>query len=159
MANERLLMTKIKQVVRLHMEGVSIRKISEMLGISRDSASKYLSVVECSGLACSEIKQMTDSELWNAFDKDSTPDKAAIESLIASFPDMQKRLTKTGMTRLRLWSEYKTKNPYGIIIQVPAIIFKSSRKASTSMHFEQKAGDNLLVKFTQVILHFVEKAI
>ena len=158
MANERLSMTKVKQIIRLRQVGTSYREISEMLGISRDAATKYSTLFESSGLQMSDIEQMTDAEIWKKFDNAGAPDKIAMETLISSFTEMEKKLNKKGMTRLRQWSEYKTKNPDGYNYSRYCYYFKQWQKDNkVSMHFEHKSGDKMFIDFTGTKLHTTDR--
>ena len=84
MANERLGMTKVRQIIRLWHEGISRRNIADALGISRDSARKYVALFEMSGLGYSDVEQMTNIELNRIFDNESIPDDSNLEKLINS---------------------------------------------------------------------------
>ncbi|MDQ1327640.1 MAG: hypothetical protein QG641_923 [Candidatus Poribacteria bacterium] len=158
MANERLGMTKIRQIIRLRQEGTSYRNISEMLGISRDAATKYAALFESSGLSYSDVQSMSDAELWKLFDTESAVDKFAIEALLNTFPEMEKELNRKGMTRLRQWSIYKTKNPDGYNYSRYCYYFNQwQNNHKTSMHFEHKSGDKMFIDFTGSKLAITDK--
>ncbi len=160
MANKRLTMTTLRQIIRLRNSGKSCRAISHILGISRDSVSKYSSMFETSGLSYSDFEQMSDLELSKKFynKKISSESDVSIdtklEKLIESFPDMERQLSKVGMTRLRLWSRYKLENPKGYNYSSFCHHFHKWQKTSqVSMHFEHKSGDKMFVDFTGKKLH------
>ena len=149
MANERLGMTKIRQIFRLRQEGMSYRKISERLDISRDSATKYGALFESSGLSYSAVEQMSDTELTRVFETVNQSDSGNLQKLIDSFPDMEKKLSKTGMTRMNLWSRYKLETPDGYNYSRFCFYFKEWQKnTKASMHFEHKSGDKMYIDFT-----------
>jgi transposase len=159
MANERLGMIKIRQIIRLRQEGLSRRKISDRLGISRDSSRKYVSLFENSGLSYSSIEQMTDLELNKIFDNDIKPEDTDLEKLQKSFPDIEKQLNKVGMTRMRIWSKYKFGNPSGYNYSRFCHYLQQWVKSSkVSMHFEHKSGDKMFIDFTGKKLHLTDKA-
>lgn len=63
MANKIILMTKIRQILRLYMQGESKRRISELTGISRNTLKKYtLQFIQCR-LTIDSVNQMNDHEL------------------------------------------------------------------------------------------------
>jgi transposase len=158
MANERLGMTKIRQIIRLRQEGASYRSISEMLGISRDAATKYSSLFESSGLNYSEVESLTDSELLKLFNNGSTVDKSAIDDLLSTFPETEKELNHKGMTLLRQWSKYKTNNPDGYNYSRYCFYFKQwQNNNKASMHFEHKSGDKMFIDFTGSKLVLTDK--
>ncbi len=152
-------MTKVRQIIRLRQEGMSRRNIANSLGISRDSARKYSALFEMSGLSYSDVEQMTNLELNRIFDNESLPDDSNLEKLINSFPDMEKELNKTGVTRMRLWSKYKLGNPNGYNYSRFCYYFQQWQKSSkVSMHFEHKSGDKMFIDFTGKKLHLTDKA-
>lgn len=151
-------MTKIRQIIRLRQEGTSYRNISEMLGISRDAATKYSSLFESSGLSYSEVEKLTDAELWKSFENESTVDKSAIKELLNIFPETEKELNRKGMTRLRQWSKYKTKNPDGYNYSRYCFYFKQwQNNNKVSMHFDHKSGDKMFIDFTGSKLAITDK--
>jgi transposase len=120
-----------------------------MLGISRDAATKYSSLYESSGLSYSDVEAMTDADLWKSFENESTVDKSAIEDLLNTFTETEKELNRKGMTRLRQWSKYKTKNPDGYNYSRYCFYFKQwQNNNKASMHFEHKSGDKMFIDFT-----------
>jgi transposase len=163
MANERLCMTKVRQVMRLRQSGMSYRNISKHLDISRDSSTKYGSLFELSGLSYSEIEQMSDLELKTIFDNKNiskrvnVSDRSNLDTLTASFPEMEKQLNKIGITRLRLWSKYKIANPTGYNYSSFCDYFRQWQKScNVSMHFEHKAGDKMFIDFTGKKLYITD---
>ena len=63
MANKIILMTKIRQILRLYMQGESKRRINELTGISRNTLKKYiLQFIQCR-LTIDSVNQMNDHEL------------------------------------------------------------------------------------------------
>jgi transposase len=158
MANERLGMTKVRQIIRLWHEGISRRKLADKLGISRDSARKYVALFEMSGLSYSDIERMTDLELNRIFDNESIPDSSNLDKLLNSYADIEKQLNKVGMTRMRLWSKYKLENPNGYNYSRFCYYYQQWQKSSkASMHFEHKAGDKMFIDFTGKKLHLTDK--
>ena len=86
MANERLGMTKVRQIIRLWHEGISRRNIADALGISRDSARKYVALFEMSGISYSDVDQMTNIDLNRIFDNESIPDDSNFIGLSSNSP-------------------------------------------------------------------------
>ncbi len=63
MANTHLDMRKIKQLYRLYTQGISKRKISKQLGISRNTVRKYLELLVKSKLTSEEIDRLNFEDL------------------------------------------------------------------------------------------------
>ncbi len=113
MANVRLMMSKVRHVIRLLQTETSYRKVAKILNISRDSSCKYGSLFKLSGLSYLDIEQMTDLELNKIFETESSEDNSRTANLLSYMTEMEKKLNKFGMTKLRLWSQYKVANPTG----------------------------------------------
>jgi transposase len=151
-------MTKVKQVIRLHQEGKSLRKISDLLTISRDAATKYVSLFKTSGINFKDIETMDDACLSQIFDKATPTDHESLEPLINTFPEVEKKLNRVGYTRLRLWSEYKAINPDGYNYSSFCYYFKQWQNDNkVSMHFEHKSGDKMFIDFTGSKLHLTDR--
>ena len=116
MANEKLTMSKIRQLLRLHTQGKGKRSISELTGISRNSVKKYIKQFDVYRLSFEELNQLTNQQLSALFeqgnDKQLQP-TLRYEQLHQFFPRVDKELQRTGVTRQLLWEEYLTANPDG----------------------------------------------
>jgi hypothetical protein len=64
MPNKPLPYYTIKQIINLHIQDESLRSIADYLGISRESATKYVSFFKSSGLSYDAIKNMTSEEIY-----------------------------------------------------------------------------------------------
>ena len=63
MANKQIEMRKVKKIFKLHTEGLSKRKISSQLGISRNTVTKYIDFFGKYQLTGYEVSAMTIEEL------------------------------------------------------------------------------------------------
>ena len=67
MANNQIEMRKIKKIFKLYTEGVSKRKISLQLHLSRNTVTKYISFLKHYKLTYEEIMAMSIEELHRLF--------------------------------------------------------------------------------------------
>src|SRR5580693_3917058 len=67
MANKIILMTKLRQILRLFAQGESKRKISERTGISRNTLKKYILEYLEKRLTIEVINEMSDHALEAVF--------------------------------------------------------------------------------------------
>jgi transposase len=68
-------MRKIKDVFRLHSEGLSDRKVAERLGIGRGSVRKYRERAKDAGLSWPDVADMDDAVLERQlFTQTTSPD-------------------------------------------------------------------------------------
>ena len=67
MANKTILMSRIRQIFRLHAQGRSKKQISILTGSSRNTVKKYLIKFIEKRLTYRELDQMSDHELEQIF--------------------------------------------------------------------------------------------
>lgn len=150
MANKPILMSKLRQVLKLHFQGESKLKISENTGIARNTIKKYLRVLYALKTTWQDIEKLTDKELDELFCKE--PEKIVDERLTLLhefFSEHDKRLRKRGMTLLRLWEEYHASQPTGYAKTNFYHYYNLwKHRAKPSMHMEHKAGEKMFVDFT-----------
>ena len=113
MANRRLSMRKIKEVLRLHKEmGLSERQIAKSCGISRSTVQEYLHRIQRAGLSWPLSPEFNDAQLENIL----FPPTQLIVPENRGMPPMDylyQELKKKGVTLQLLWCEYKQSNPQG----------------------------------------------
>ena len=73
MANQTILMSKIRQIFRLHSQGQSSRLISEQLSCSRNTVRKYTHRFTDNRLTYQDIERMSDHELEALFSPEIAP--------------------------------------------------------------------------------------
>lgn len=152
-------MNKIRQILRLHSQGVSKLAIAEQTGIARNTIKKYIKEFNESALAFSEVNTLCDKELETLLVRPSlTPTNKKCAILFALFPSIDKALKKQGVTRYMLWEEYKRNHPDGLGRSRFCYYF-SIWKGSLhpTMRMEHKAGDKLYVDFAGKKLSIVDK--
>jgi transposase len=113
MANRRLSMRKIKEVLRLHQEiGLSERQIAKSCDISRSTVKEYLHRAQRAGLSWPLPSDLDDARLENLLFPSAQP--IPIENRGMPLMDsLYQELKKKGVTLQLLWCEYKQANPQG----------------------------------------------
>lgn len=160
MANKTIRMTILRQIIRLKAENYSQRAITRYLGIARNTIGKYLSLIQASGLACTELLALSDEDLDELFTPEPKgPVRVDSYDILASkFSYFEKELKKVGVTKLMLWSEYKTENPSGYgYSQFNHYFKKWLKEKDVTMHFEHKAGDKVFVDYTGKKMEIVDR--
>lgn len=152
-------MAKVRQILSLHSQGVSKKKISELTGTSRNTVKKYLRIYHREQLTWSDIEQMSDYALTVHFCPDEYREPCArAQTLLALFPEMEKRLKRRGVTRTSLWKEYLQSHADGY--RFTSFCFYLDRWLNHSkpvMHLEHKAGDKLFIDFAGEKMHLIDK--
>lgn len=160
MANKTIRMTIVRQIIRLRAERYSQRAITRYLGIARNTIGKYMGLIQASGLDYPELLALSDEDLDELF----TPEpkgpvkQGGFEILESRFLYFEAELKKVGVTKLMLWSEYKTENPDGYgYSQFNHYFKKWLKQKDVTMHFEHKAGDKVFVDFTGKKMEIVDR--
>ncbi len=158
MANERISMIKIRQILRLHKEGYYKREISTMLGVHRDTITKYIVLFKSIDLSFADIMQKTDEEIESLFRAREAPPDDRYEHLQSLMPYLEQELSRREVTKSKLWEEYKEEYPGGYnLSQFNEYIRNWQKKNGAVMHFEHKAGDKMFVDFTGLHLHITDR--
>ncbi len=153
MANKTIEMYKIRQLIRLSLEGRGSKYISASIGISRNTVKKYLALLRGSGYDSTQLSAISDEQLLSLLGVAQRPQwspserSKALEPLLA---DYVRQLRKDrGVTKWMLYEQYKQLHPNG---------YKSSRfmdylniymgKIRPSLRVIHKAGDKMYIDFT-----------
>jgi transposase len=159
MANNSINMNKIRQILRLHANGISKLQIAEQTGVARNTIKKYLKEFTASELSFNEVNALCDKDLEDLFVKPITiQSNPKLETLFSLFPTIDKKLRKKGVTRQLLWAEYKSAHPGGVgRSQFNHYFLKWKAQVSPTMRMNHKAGDKLYVDFAGDKLSIVDK--
>lgn len=151
-------MILLKQIIRLKSEGLSNRLVAKSLGVTRKAVYKYVHRIEQKGLQYDDLLKYEDSQLKFLWENEKSEDyHARVETLESWMPYIDKELRRVGVTRWRLWAEYKNKHPDGYAYTRFCVTYqKWKRRESAVMHFEHKAGDKLYVDYTGKKLQVVD---
>jgi transposase len=159
MANTPISMSKIRQLLRLDVQGYSKLRIAEQTSISRNTLKKYLTAFKESQLSYEEINLLSDKALEELFVKPrAKPLSAKLETLFGLFPSMDKDLKKKGVNQLLLWEDYKKKHPDGVgRSQFNHYYAQWKAQVNPVMHLEHKAGDKTFIDFAGDKLSIVDR--
>ena len=107
-------MSQIKQILRLHQQGKSIKFIVRNLSVSRNTVRKYLALGRASGRPTGELLSLEEAELEQILSPGSgAKETDRYEDLVGQYEYFCKELARTGVTRWLLWSEYRQSHPDG----------------------------------------------
>ena len=109
MSQKPIVMEQLKQILQLQADGIGIREIARRIGISRNSVRKYLQLLksDCDNLSG---KELADKAYNNEVLENNTQ---RLQQLHHHFAYATLELSKTGVTRQRLWHEYLLLHPDG----------------------------------------------
>ena len=147
MANERISMRKIRDIIRLREKGLGYRQIGRALRISHPVVSQYARDFAATGLSYAEIRGISDSELMELLAGGRTAD-ARYAELGAWFERCTRELKRVGVTIQQIWEEYRQEHPDGYSYSQFCYHFQVWRDGDeVTMHIEHKVGDKLFVDF------------
>jgi transposase len=159
MSNNTILMSKIRQILRLYTNRKGTKHISTQTGIARNTVKKYISKFIKLKISFEEINEMDDFKLNELFGKQSTPEPPVsyrYKKVLSFFPYMDKEMKKTGVTQAMMWQEYIELHPEGYLLSQFNHHYRGWLKRSNpSMHIQYKAGDKMLVDYAGAKLPIV----
>ena len=147
MANERISMRKMRDIIRLREKGLGYRQIGRALRISHPVVSQYARDFAATGLSYEQIKGISDSDLMELLAGGRTAD-ARYGELGAWFERCTRELKRVGVTIQQIWEEYRQEQPDGYSYSQFCYHFQVWRDGDeVTMHIEHKVGDKLFVDF------------
>jgi len=161
MSNKLIIMSKVRNIIRLYTQGVSKQSIGKRTGLPRNSVKKYIRLFLSSGKSPEEIEQMGDTALEQMF-LDMVPrhhieKDVRFQTLEAFFPIMEKALKNPGNTKEKLWEQYFAKHPDGYrCSQFKHYYLLWKKVRNPVMHIEHKAGEKMYVDYAGDKLHILD---
>lgn len=159
MANHRVPMHLLRQILLLQQQQKSIRDIARSLGLARNTIRGYLRMIPPTDV--NNIQQQTDEQLDQLIQARQpiiAPDSQRA-TLQQRFEHIDRELTRPGVTRYGLWLEYKEQHPEGYQYTQFCHYYRLwSQRQQVVMHFAHKAGDKLFVDFAGKRLSLVDEA-
>jgi transposase len=148
MANKRLSMRKIKDVLRLHFEKeLGNRQIGRSLSISHNSVSGYLRRARAAGIGWPLPKDLSDQALETLLfppPPKAKPNARPVPNWVTIHTERKRR----SVTLALLWEEYKAENPDGIQYSQFCERYRAfTGKLSPSMRQVHLAGEKLFVDY------------
>lgn len=147
MAQERISMRKIKEVLRLYYEAkVSQNSIAKVVSIGRYSVQQYLLRFRASGLSWPLTEDISEEEL----ERRLFPGKKTFSGKKPEldYEYLLREIRRPDATLGVLWEEYKQQNPAGYHYSYFCDLFNQYRnRVNSSMRQEHKAGEKTFVDF------------
>ena len=151
MPNNAIKMNKLRQVLRLGGSAHGTRSIAVMLGLSRTTVRKYLRIYHRLGLSLGELLSKDDATLYELFQvnpNSGRPESPSARELMALLPSYARRLRKRGMTKKRLFEEYRREHPAGYSkSRFNSFLLAYMEQGKTVMHIEHRAGERMFIDF------------
>jgi transposase len=146
-ANRELTMRQLRQMLRLHHEGLGAREIGRRLRVARSTIQDNLKRVRAAGLAWPLAPDLTDEVLeQRLFPRGTTKSPQRAE------PDwalLARELKRPGVNLIVLWEEYHAIHPGGYCYSRFCQLFRQfERRLSPAMRQHYAAGDKGFVDYS-----------
>lgn len=161
MAKQPITMLQIRRILQLLAQGQSKRKISQVVHSGRHTIDAYVLKIEQSGLTLAELAKLSDADLAALLYSGNQilPTDQRYDDLETRLDYFKKELTRTGVTKLRLWEEYRQEVTEGYSYsQFCDHLAIHTRKSAATMHFEHKPGERVQVDFAGKPLSYIDSS-
>jgi len=148
----------LKQIITLHLDGLSNRNIGKTLGISRNTVNSYMQLFNANSLGLHELLEQDEATLQALFPTKTTINNERFDFLIKYFEKVNLARKHPGFTFLYHYLEYKSSvdNPYSYTQFMEHYNSKYSKEKG-SMKLEHKAGNEMMIDFAGKHLHITSK--
>lgn len=159
MANRKIEMSKVRQILRLFAQGTSNMQISGQAESSRNTVKKYIRKFIFEKMTFDTLSSMTDGEMEALFVCVEPPYKGQrYEQPQSMLTDLEKRFRQKGVTINMLWQHYLQTFPDGFgHTQYHKYFTDFTIRARPVMHLEHKAGDKMYIDYAGEKLTITDK--
>lgn len=161
MAGRITSMSKIKQVLIMHKQGMSNRDIAKEIGLNKGTVNDYMRKVRLDPLSIDELLAMDDPVLeGRLFSGSPAYTDPRMATFLKELPYYVEQLKIPHVTRFLLWEEYIRKHPDGYSksqfffhLKQNLVVEKSPVAVLTNRY---EPGKELFVDFAGDTLHYVD---
>lgn len=148
----------LKQIIRLHLDGLSNRQISKALGIGRNAVNGYMRMFTVCGKGMEELLGLDEASLAELFSSKTTINNKRFDDLMRYFEKVNHSKNHPGFTFLYHWQEYKSSvdNPYSYT-QFMEHYNRKHPKTKGSMKLDHKVGNAVMIDFAGKHLYITNR--
>jgi len=162
MANQKIEIMDLKQLLQLKAKGYSNRQIAEYIGISRNTVNGYVQLFGQSEQSFGKLSQLSlgaIKKLEAELSSELVPVvNERYEDLHKQIPAYLQELKRPGCTYQQLWYQYRAAYPNGYgYTQFKHHLQAYEKKKEVSFVFQHKYGDKLFIDFTGQKLQVVDR--
>jgi len=148
----------LKQIIRLHLEGLSNRDIGKQLSISRNTVNAYMQLFHSCERPLEELLELEIAVLADLFPASSTIQNPRYNDLISYFEKVNRARNHPGFTFLYHHQEYLCTYPNGYsYTQFMEHYNRQYQHVKGSLKLEHEAGKEVYVDFAGKKLHITDK--
>jgi transposase len=163
MSNKVISMQQIRSIIHLLEKGYSLRAISTQIGLSRQTVTFYATRLKNAPYSLEALRQFPDEDLANIVYAPVVatplPENARRQELDVRMPYFLSELTRTGVTRLLLWEEYRKESidPFRYT-QFCILLKQASKITNASMHLVHAPGAMVMADFAGDKMSYVDRS-
>lgn len=160
MAAKPIEMSKVKQILQQHQQGMGRKTIARNLSISKNTVKDYLEKFRCSKLSIETLLKMDDPSLEKVFHAgDPAYRDNRFDLLKEQLDYYSKELTRVGVNKKLLWEEYRLSHPDGYSLsQFCFHLAQYLKQKNPSMVLQHQPGEKLFVDFAGKKLSYVDRS-
>lgn len=154
-------MHQVRSILQYLIKGFPVRAISRELQLSRKTVTQYASQLKNHTASLQELQHLSDAELAGIVYAPVKPPpedtrRAAFEAQTAYFFS---ELNRTGVTRLLLWQEYRSKFPDGYgYTQFCILLARQKNTTAPTMRFEHRPAEMIMIDFAGDPLYYTDRS-
>lgn len=148
----------LRQIITLHLDGLSNRKVADYVGISRNTVNEYIQRFDSSDYSIKELSEMDTGSLEKLFPSLTTIDNDRYNELMTYFEKVNVARNHPGFTFQYHYQQYRVESgqPYSYT-QFMEHYHRKHSKIKGSMKLEHEAGREVFIDFTGKKLHITDK--
>lgn len=148
----------LKQIITLHLDGASNRRIGSILGISRNTVNTYMQLFAASDYSLEELLRFDTAALSELFSSHTTVDTQRHNELMLYFEGVNKARNHPGFTFLHHYQQYveQAREPYSYT-QFLEHYRRKYPKEKGSMKLDHVAGEEMFIDFAGNKLHITDR--
>jgi transposase len=158
-AKRELTMRQLRQMLRLHHEGLGARAIGRTLGVARSTVQDNLLRAAAAGLAWPLAPELTDAELEQRLFARSGVKSGFRRRAEPDWASFARELKRPGVNLMVLWEEYRAADPAGYGYSRFCDLYREfERRLSPVMRQHHVAGDKVFVDYSGKKIAIVDPA-
>nr|WP_298007109.1 IS21 family transposase [uncultured Flavobacterium sp.] len=148
----------LKQIITLHLDGYSNRKIASTLSISRNTVNTYMQLFTASEYSLEQLLSFEIAQLSELFSSFTTVDTQRHNELMLYFEMVNKARNHPGFTFLYHYNQYAENaiNPYSYT-QFMEHYNRKYKQVKGSLKLEHEPGKEMYIDFAGKKLSYVDK--
>jgi transposase len=155
-------MSKVKQMLRLHQNGVSNRQIAAELSVNKETVNRYIKRAKHDHLTIEELLKLEDPVLQHRMTggNPAYPDNR-FEELKGKLSYFEEELKRKHVTLQTLWEEYIAENPNGYSLTQFRYHYRQHTKAkrktpSSILKDLYVPGEKLFIDFAGDTIEYID---